>query len=673
MANETYIVDHLSFSSIRSFLTDRYKFLLETMRVWQFKASPSMLVGQAGHKALEVYYRDHLTPDEAIAVGLAHIERTRDIDIDWGKTGTREDVVKRYTFAINAFFSEEPKMIGEQVAVEEKITEFLETDERFGAPARFDLPLCAVPDRIVRTSEGLIIRDHKFVHAYSDAEGNSPERIFQALCYYHPVKSKYAKPGERVVRAIFDEIKTSKNKDGSPQRQEWTVEFDDCQEWFVVFYKLYGEILEELAKPNVKFLPNIFDRMTGEESLTAYMSEIVGIERPKLVKHKTGDFEIEMPERKYVASKTDSVENAALTPEEKVRVKLQEFGIAVQMGETETGFAITRYTLKPARGIRMSEFRKHEADIAIALRAKSVRIEAPIPGTGLVGIEVPNEARTYPVLTAEHVESLKRPLSIPIGVNVRGDMVQDDLAEMPHLLVAGRTGAGKSVFLNGMIRALTERNSAQEMKLILIDPKRVELAPFAKLPHVMVPVVHDAKKATKTLEALAKEMDRRYDVLDQAAVRDIDTYNAQTAETMPRVVVVIDEFADLILQAKEMQKSRKRRSKKTVLRCRRSTITLNEADGEELTAQDFIIRLAQKARAVGIHLVLATQRPSVDVVTGLLKANLPTRIAFACSSSIDSKVILDTSGAECLMGNGDLLFMSARRGTLDRLQGLNIE
>lgn len=655
MANKTYLIDAFSFSSFRSFITNRYKFLLETMRVWTFKSSPTMIVGKAGHSALEVFFRDHVSEAEAVEVGLRYIENVPDNTVDWGKTGSREEVIKRYTFAINAFFAECPQF-EEIVGVEEKLNDFITTDKRFGDEATFDLPAVGVPDLIEKTKDGYVIHDWKFVKSYSNPEEDRADRIFQSLFYYHLVKAKYQ--GE-VVACVYHEIKTTENRDGLPQIQPWRLEFADIPEFFALFYKLYGACCDELAKPDITFLPNIFDQMSGKETFQAYASEVVGIDRPKVRQYKTTDWEIELPEKKFVPSATAKAENQNLEEHEKIRLKLQEFGRAVKFIEAHVGPSVVQYRFYPPRGAKMSEFPKYEKDIALVLRATSVRIQAPIPGTDTIGIEVPNANRYFPELTPEMIHSVSGPtLSIPIGMDMYGKAIEADLAQMPHLLVAGQTGGGKSVWLNSMIQTLAQRNSAEDLRMLFIDPKRVELARYASLPHAMTKPIYDPIKAARMLKLLVEEMERRYETLEQAGVRDIDSYNAQNGDRLPKIVLVVDEFGDLILQTRETPQKKGKNQKK-------------QDDDESLNVETLIVRLAQKARAIGIHLVLTTQRPTVKIITGLIKANIPARIALRVTSKIDSNIILDQPGAETLIGKGDLLFLDPSCSTLQRLQGFN--
>jgi S-DNA-T family DNA segregation ATPase FtsK/SpoIIIE len=327
-----------------------------------------------------------------------------------------------------------------------------------------------------------------------------------------------------------------------------------------------------------------------------------------------------------------------------IQKTLKNFGIEVEMGEVSIGPTVTQYTLRPAEGIKLSSITALHNDLALALAAHPIRIEAPIPGKSLVGIEVPNEkvavVRLREVLESEEFFRRQTNLMIALGKDVAGKPWLADLSRMPHLLVAGATGSGKTVCLNSIIISLLYQNGPSDLKFILIDPKRVELPIYNDIPHLLTPVVTEVKKTIQVLRWLIFEMEKRFETLEQKGARDIKSYNEKVApdERMPYLVVIVDELADLMSAA------------------------ASEIEG-------LIIRLAQMARAVGIHLVLATQRPSVDVITGLIKANITSRIAFSVASTIDSRTILDTAGAEKLLGRGDMLFLTSELGKPKRLQG----
>ena len=346
-----------------------------------------------------------------------------------------------------------------------------------------------------------------------------------------------------------------------------------------------------------------------------------------------------------------------------IKRTLQNFGIDVEMDEISIGPTVTRYALKPAEGVKLSRIVGLQNDLALALAAHPIRIEAPIPGKSLVGIEIPNSVKaTVGLATLFSDEKFKnggKPLLIALGRGVSGKSYFGNLAKMPHLLIAGTTGSGKSVTIHALTTSLLYRSSPEDLKFILIDPKRVELTLYNKVPHLLTPVITDAKKAILALKWAAKEMDRRYDILEAETVRDIESYHenvvvpaykeyleeksvedrnfTELPEKMPYIVIIIDELADIMATyPRELESA--------------------------------IVRLAQMSRAVGIHLILSTQRPSVNIITGLIKANIPSRIALQVSSQIDSRTILDTGGAEKLLGSGDMLYLSGDMSKPERMQ-----
>ena len=331
----------------------------------------------------------------------------------------------------------------------------------------------------------------------------------------------------------------------------------------------------------------------------------------------------------------------------KLQKTLYSFGVSAKVENVSVGPAITRYELKPAEGVRVSKIANLADDIALNLAAETIRIEAPIPGKQAVGIEVPNKEKEAvhlrEVLDSEEFRNNKSKLTIALGKDVAGNIQLADIAKMPHVLIAGSTGSGKSVCINTIITSIVYKSKPSEVKLVMVDPKVVELSVYNGIPHLLIPVVTDPRKAAGALAWAVQEMDNRYNLFASKGVRDLAGYNKaieKDEETgkLPQIVIIIDELADLMMvAAKEVEES--------------------------------ICRLAQKARAAGMHLVIATQRPSVDVITGLIKANVPSRIAFAVSSQVDSRTILDGVGAEKLLGKGDMLFFPAGAPKPSRVQG----
>lgn len=341
-----------------------------------------------------------------------------------------------------------------------------------------------------------------------------------------------------------------------------------------------------------------------------------------------------------------------------IKRTLHNFGVTVEIDEISIGPTVTQYALKPAEGIRLSKIMGLQNNLELALAAHPIRIEAPIPGRSLIGIEVPNSAKATvglaSMFSSDIYKNSDKPLLITLGKDISGNAHFANLAKMPHILIAGATGSGKSVTIHSMITSLLFRNAPQEVRFIMIDPKRVELTLYNNIPHLLTPVITDPKKTILALKWAAKEMDRRYDVLEAESVRDISSYHKNVLapavkkakssgsdknvpEAMPYIVIVIDELADIMqIYPRELE--------------------------------SVVVRLAQMSRAVGIHLILSTQRPSVNVITGLIKANIPVRVALQVASQIDSRTILDSGGAEKLLGAGDMLYLSGEMSKPRRLQ-----
>lgn len=411
------------------------------------------------------------------------------------------------------------------------------------------------------------------------------------------------------------------------------------------------------------------DETSGKDKKTSHLSSLRGsIKQDKGAEDQAAMLSvsdpnweapsIEMLEKKQSPADAGDVQQNAQT----IRDTLAEFNIEVEMEGANIGPKVTQYTLKPPSGVKLTRITALETNIALNLAAQSLRIEAPIPGQRAVGIEVPNrkaaDVRLYGVLTSKQWKTSQEPLGFAIGKDISGEAVVGELNKMPHLLIAGQTGSGKSVMINTLLTSLLYRNSPSDMKLILVDPKQVEMAPYEDIPHLLTPVITEPDKTISALKWAVNEMERRYKLLADEKFRDIKSYNQKIKSggktitvpdedgneqrvddgAMPYIVIVIDELADLMMVAAR--------------------------DVEAL-----IVRLAQKARAVGIHLVLATQRPSVDVITGLIKANVPARIAFTVASQVDSRTILDQVGAEKLLGQGDMLMLTPSMSKPKRIQG----
>lgn len=353
---------------------------------------------------------------------------------------------------------------------------------------------------------------------------------------------------------------------------------------------------------------------------------------------RTIEIPLELLEDKSSEAKSGDLDRGT----EMIVKTLHQFGIDVEVEEVRVGPTVTQYALKPPQGVKLARIVALQNDLALALAAHPIRIEAPIPGKSLVGIEVPNQTigrvSLRELLESKEFKHRKSSFSVPVGKDITGATQMLMVEKAPHMLVAGATGSGKSVCLNDIIVSLLYQNGPDDLKFIMVDPKRVELSIYAGIPHLLVPPIVKADEAINALKWAVREMERRLDYLSKFGSRDIDSYNAKSKERMPRIIIVIDELADLMSQNKR-------------------------------NVEAVIVRLAQMARAAGIHLILATQRPSVDVITGTIKANIPTRLAFAVASQVDSKTILDVGGAEKLLGRGDMLMHTPELSKPRRAQG----
>lgn len=347
-----------------------------------------------------------------------------------------------------------------------------------------------------------------------------------------------------------------------------------------------------------------------------------------------------LAENTQVTKKIDN--KVYLKISQQLEQKLKNFGVSGKVVGISPGPVVTTYEYAPAPGIKISKIVGLADDIALGLKAKSVRVVGSVPGKAALGIEIPNADRQVvyirDLISSEDFRKSDQKLSIALGLDVIGNIAIADLSKMPHLLIAGATGAGKSVAINTIIGSILFNATAEEVRFLMIDPKRIELSGYEGIPHLLHPVVVEPKMAARALQWAVREMERRYRLLEEAKVKSFDSYNAEVEEKLPYIVIIVDELADLMMVAsKDVESS--------------------------------IARLAQMARAAGMHIILATQRPSVDVLTGLIKANFPTRISFKVSSKIDSRTIIDTAGAECLLGKGDMLYLPPGTSTLQRIHG----
>lgn len=490
--------------------------------------------------------------------------------------------------------------------------------------------------------------------------------------FYFEHKKEIQKRAKNNFNKTKDSLKQHSNYFGNffKKRQNKTTFFDDA-----IFEddETPTTIFEEIAKEDVT-LPQAFtfndehqeiEIVDKEPPIPSVDEELVQndqsqIEEP-VIEHNTNK-NYHLPPlsllHNVVNKKQGENKNHAVESAERLTAVLNEFGVHASINNISIGPSITKYELKLETGTRVNKIMSLQDDIKLALAAKDIRIEAPIPGKPAVGVEIPNLVSSM-VSFKEVFKNIPdkykdNKLVVPLGKDVNGQVIYAELNKMPHLLIAGATGSGKSVCVNTIISSILMRAKPDEVKLILVDPKKVELSNYNGVPHLLAPVVTDPKKAAATLRETVSEMERRYDLFAGANVRKIETYNQYVEkknqendaehqlEKLPYIVVILDEVADLMMVASK-------------------------------DVEDCIMRIAQLARAAGIHLIVATQRPSTDIITGVIKANIPSRIAFAVSSSIDSRTILDCTGAEKLLGKGDMLFLPMGSNSPIRVQGAYVD
>ena len=490
--------------------------------------------------------------------------------------------------------------------------------------------------------------------------------------FYFEHKKEIQKRAKNNFNKTKDSLKQHSNYFGNffKKKQNKTTFFDDA-----IFEddETPTTIFEEIAKEDVT-LPQAFtfndehqeiEIVDKEPPIPSVDEELVQndqsqIEEPVIVHNTNKNYHLPPLSllHNVVNKKQGENKNHAVESAERLTAVLNEFGVHASINNISIGPSITKYELKLETGTRVNKIMSLQDDIKLALAAKDIRIEAPIPGKPAVGVEIPNLVSSM-VSFKEVFKNIPdkykdNKLVVPLGKDVNGQVIYAELNKMPHLLIAGATGSGKSVCVNTIISSILMRAKPDEVKLILVDPKKVELSNYNGVPHLLAPVVTDPKKAAATLRETVSEMERRYDLFAGANVRKIETYNQYVEkknqendaehqlEKLPYIVVILDEVADLMMVASK-------------------------------DVEDCIMRIAQLARAAGIHLIVATQRPSTDIITGVIKANIPSRIAFAVSSSIDSRTILDCTGAEKLLGKGDMLFLPMGSNSPIRVQGAYVD
>lgn len=636
-------LDSISYSKLVKFSSNPILFKVEALNGDQFDTASSIssVIGRAGHKALEVYSggSDTLVPSnesEAIEYGLkagmefldmyndAFIRYTSDI-------ANKQRAFDLMSFGFQTYVKEKPyKGTEEIIEIEAAIEEHISVTWR-GVELTLPVPLKGRLDKVVREDGKIKIKDWKFVRSFSDPEKIDGQKMLQAVEYY---LLAYAKYGEEPYSMVFEEIKMTKNKEGGSQIREYEMVYAESDQIFDFYFRFYEDMIRAINGEAV-WVPNIHALYDNEVAIIAYIHRLdVSEEQAKLMKkHKVDNVTdllkkkiqsagnmrrfLKTVEKQFISAK--SLDYSKMKAEEKIQTKLMEHGMMVQFDSLVQGATFDLYRYTPSIGLKMARLAAYTADVEQVLGISGIRVLAPIPDSTHVGFEVPRRDRSFPALPSGSG------FEIAIGQDVEGNDYRFDIRKAPHMLVAGASGSGKSVFLSSVIEQLARISNAD---LHLADPKMVELSRYKA---AAVQYASEPEEILAMLKQLIQTMNGRYKKFADVGARNIDEYGG----SMKYKFVVIDEFGDL-----------------------------------PKIVQPYVLKLAQKARAAGIHLILATQRPSVDIITGTIKANFPVKVAFRMAKAIDSVVLLDEPGAEKLMGRGDMIFQSDYGKV--RLQGYSV-
>lgn len=641
---DNFPLDHYSYSSLVRFSTNPILFKIRDINGDQLDTTWNIsgVIGQAFHKAMQEYYLSMTVDDEPTAIqtgleaGMDYLEGYNDGFIEFSFTvPNKQKAQEILAFAYNSYVKE-TKNQGELVSCEEKIEVDVDVEWK-GERVKLPVALKGYVDKIIRQDGKLKIVDYKTTRAFSNPDKIDGAKIIQAIQYYLLVFAEY---GEAPYSIVFEEIKTSKNRDGGSQVKRYEMIYGDCEQFFDFYFRLYDDVTRAINGEAV-FVPNVHAVFDNEVALVAYIHRLdVTEEAAKLMKKlrvrnitdllkrkitTAGNMRrfLATAEKKFVSFKNLNYEK--MTTEEKIKTKLMEHGMLVDYESKIDGYSVELYQFNPSIGLKMSRIKSYVADVEQVVGVSGVRVLAPIPNTSLIGFEIPKTKRSFPKETPHN-----KGFELAIGADIYGKPYYFDIRKAPHLLVAGASGSGKSVFLNSIISQLA---TLDNVDLHLFDPKIVELARFSEKAKEYYTDVEDVYLA---LDGLIDEMNKRYQKFRDSGARNIEEYT----DKMNYKFVIIDEFGDL---------------------------TVGSNYGKEISKT--LLILAQKARAAGIHLIIATQRPSAKIITGDIKANFPAKAAFRCAKAIDSQVVLDEAGAEKLLGQGDMIF-SSDQGEI-RLQGYN--
>lgn len=629
-------LEHYSYSSMVQFSVNPIMFKIRHINGDKIETTNSIssVIGQAFHSAMDIYYGGDLEDPvkRGLEYGMDFLDNYNDNFIEFNITTPNiQKAQEKFVFLYTSYLNELKESKAEIVACEEKLEQRVSVEWR-GKKLNLPVPLKGYLDKIIREDGRLKIVDYKTTNAFSNPDKIDGAKILQAVMYYLLVLSAYK---EAPYSMIYEEIKGTKNRDKSPQVKRYEIVYEDNEQFFDFFFRFYEDMTLAINGQSV-FVPNILSFWDNETAIVAYIHRL---DQPEEVAKEMSRLKVENITdllrakiekagnmRKFLKSLEKSCETAKkinyknMSKEEQIKTKLLEHGMILHFVDKIEGLNIDLYRFEPSIGLKMKKIEGYVADIEQVVGKSGVRVLAPIPNTTYVGFEVPRSDRKF-----IEEKPVNDGFELALGKDVMGDIFKYDLRKAPHLLVAGATGSGKSVFLNSIISQLINTNS----ELYLFDPKKVELSQFESQAKLYL---DDAETIAIALQDLVVEMEARYVVMKKAKARTIE------GTGLNYKFIIIDEFGDLTL-----------------------------GSAYEKTISNSIVLLAQKARACGMHLILATQRPSVDVITGTIKANFVTKAVFKMSKPIDSTVVLGYNGAEKLLGRGDLIF-STDEGDV-RLQG----
>lgn len=692
---EAFPVPHFSPSSMKLLSTNAILFKIKYINrdIIDTTTGASAVLGKAFHKAMEVYYggSDTLIPgneseaiDYGLKAGMDFIDKYEEGWIRWTENiPNKTKLFELLSFTFNEYVKERKYQPNTIVAIEEEIKEAIDVEwkgQRLVLPVKLKGRL----DKISNEEEKLKLTDYKTCHAFSKPEKIDGAKIIQAIVYY---LLAYVRFGKAPYSMTFDEVKYSKNKNGRSQVQSYEIVYAENDLFFNFFFRFYEDAIRALNGEMV-YLPNLDANYDNEVAIVAYINRLdVDEETARLMKKHHVETLTELLKKQIQSSanmrklmksvekdfvSVKNIDYSKMQNHEKIQRKLLEHGMMLSFDSKIEGSTVDLYRYTPSMGLKMARLEAYTADVEQALGITGLRVLAPIPGTSLIGFEVPRKHRTFP-----GIAPAAKALTVAMGIDINGETQYVDLKTAPHLLVAGTPGSGKSVLLRSMLGAI-----GGSARLWLMDPKMVELAgiPNERYADEIIDIM-------KMLKDLTIEMDARYKKMRTGGLKDWSG---------KRIIAVIDEFADLVLQSKEgfeewelcerhqAYNDATQGGVKRILTTKRRLRVKEEDIKESIErcshckkhifppASDSVLRIAQKGRAAGIHMILATQSPRTDIITGLIKANFPTRVALRTASKVDSEVIMDKAGAEKLLGKGDHLLMRSDSSEIIRLQGFNI-